>query len=75
VRNRFSIVCQYCDYRWEVNYAPKEEARCLVCKDNNIRVIDLFQSKVDYYVGCPPFKDNEEDGKVNRDSEVEKWFF
>ena len=56
----FELICQYCNYSWSINFTPKEPINCVKCNDTNIRAIRL-SDKIDYYVGCPPFKEKDLD--------------
>ena len=55
--NKYELICQYCNNTWQVNYIGKDPVRCGICKDSNIRVIDLARDRADYYIGCPAFED------------------
>lgn len=57
--NQLEFICEYCNHSWQTNYKPNQEVYCSVCKDKNIKVIDLARSKIDYYQGCPPFPDDD----------------
>ena len=59
--NRYELICEYCDNRWQINYTPKEQIYCSVCNDRKIRVRDLHAENVDYYFGAPPFEEPEDD--------------
>ena len=63
--NKYEFICQYCNAKWQVNYAPKEKVYCSVCKDTNIRIRDLHAEAVDYYVDCPPFEEPNKHGYDN----------
>jgi hypothetical protein len=59
-----ALECLYCGHKWEknaYNAISLESERCPRCKDSNLKVKELSKSKVDYYVGCPPFPKKEED--------------
>lgn len=50
--------CKYCGKQWrDVFYseASIKNQRCRYCDDKNLKVRDLTDSRIDYYVGCPPF--------------------
>lgn len=57
--NKYELICQYCNYSWQINYVPNEFVYCSKCRDKNIRIKDLNAETVDYYVGCPPFEEPE----------------
>ena len=59
--NRFELICTYCNYTWQTNYQPKETTYCSKCRDTNIRLIDLYKERIDYYAGSPEFLDEEDD--------------
>lgn len=73
--NRFAMICKYCDYHWEINYVPHTTIYCPICKDSNIRTIDLHTDIVDYYKGCPPFEEEKDDGQRITMEDVEKHYF
>ena len=55
--------CRYCGKEWEEsNYSEFYLSRlqCRVCKDKNIKLKKIEDSKVDYYVGCPDFPKKED---------------
>jgi len=61
---KVEITCTYCGHIWVETVYGKydlENKRCTngECKDRRLVVKDIA-SKIDYYVGCPPFpeKDN-----------------
>lgn len=57
--NLYELICNYCGFSWKIDYSPRVVSTCDVCKDTNIRVIDI-SGKSDYYIGCPPFPDKQE---------------
>lgn len=59
--NAYKIICEYCNFSWEVNYVTKDRIFCTVCNDPNLRIIDLASTKIDYYQGCPPFPKDKPD--------------
>lgn len=59
--NRYELICTYCDFKWQINYTPKEQIYCSICKDKKIRVKDLKADNVDYYLGCIPFEELKDD--------------
>lgn len=54
----FILICQYCDYKWKVDYINKYSLHCEICNDDNIREIST-KDKIDYYAGSPPFPKKE----------------
>lgn len=58
MKNKYRLICKYCDKHSEINYLPQTKQYCSDCKDSNIKVIDLRTDSVDYYAGCPPFPED-----------------
>jgi hypothetical protein len=52
------------------NKATIENEICPICKDKNLKVVDLAVSKVDYYAGTKPFKEEKDD-----DDKDKNWNF
>lgn len=69
--NKYELICQYCGKNWEINYDPKSKLYCVDCRDSNIRVKVIATDRVDYYIGCPPFRDKEEE----QEEDVEKYYY
>lgn len=59
------LICRYCDNKWTRNVYGKAslEEKCVKCGDTNIDVKELSKTKIDSYVGCPPFKEKEKEQK------------
>ena len=67
------FTCLYCDHVWGkhmYNKATIENEICPICKDKNLKVVDLAVSKVDYYAGTKPFKEEKDD-----DDKDKNWNF
>lgn len=56
MKDKYELICDYCNHSWKIDYRPQYKLNCLRCNDRNIRAIDL-SSKIDYYAGSPPFPD------------------
>lgn len=59
--NKYGLICEYCDYSWQINYKPDSFLYCLKCSDKNIRIFSLASSKIDYYSGSPEFIEEEQE--------------
>lgn len=58
------IICQYCDHKIvKFIYDVKSVSNmvCEKCKDPNLVAKELSSTKVDAYVGCPPFPEKKEE--------------
>lgn len=53
------LICKYCDHHWQHYVYDDSKTICPVCGDKNIRFKDMNDTKVDYYIGCPPFPKTE----------------
>ena len=54
---KMQITCNYCDYKWEqfIYSSMKDSLKCDRCGDKQLRVRDIADIKVDYYLDCTPF--------------------
>lgn len=64
MKKLFRLTCTYCNHIWDINYHSQEEIRCPKCNDRNIKAEDLREGKIDYYVGSPPFPDENKDDRT-----------
>ena len=71
--NRIRFTCKYCDNSWETNYLPQVEIYCGVCKDKNIKVVDISNS-IDYYAGTKSYKESDDSGDWTFQEIVCVWF-
>lgn len=56
--NRYVLVCKYCDWRRTITALTSHWAnqeKCQRCNSKDTYVKDVKRSKIDTYVGCPPF--------------------
>lgn len=53
------LTCQYCNEKWRVHIysSSKIESKCPKCGDTNVDAKELDKSRIDGYVGCPPFSE------------------
>ena len=64
---RLQIICNYCDHKWSLNVYSKpnlKSIQCNKCMDKNIKMRDLNEAAVDYYIGCPEFPKITKDGDI-----------
>lgn len=61
----FQFECCYCGYKYTrelFSRASIEAEKCSRCNDTTMKYKEYAEdSKVDYYKGCPPFPDDEND--------------
>ncbi len=58
------IECLYCGYKWERNVYMRtsmDNEKCLKCKDSHLKVRDMNDVKVNYYLGSPDFPSDKPD--------------
>jgi transcription elongation factor Elf1 len=56
------LKCRYCGVKIEMKVkdpSTLKGKRCSVCGDTDFEIKDLTGTKVDYYLGSPPFPDKE----------------
>lgn len=54
----YKLTCKYCGHSWEAfsyNIAALKEKKCTRCDDRHIRIQEIDDTKIDTYVGSPPF--------------------
>jgi hypothetical protein len=51
--------CKYCDNTWRLHVYTnsKIENTCSRCGDTDITIKELSKSKIDGYLNCPPFEE------------------
>jgi hypothetical protein len=63
-----TAICLYCDHKRLFHSEITNYIKCEVCGDANIKYKKIEDSKVDYYVGCPPFPPKKESLPKEKDS-------
>lgn len=58
---RVEYICNYCDFRRIAHsFSMPHKGICTKCKSTDIKFDNLEESRIDYYVGCPPFEKGDE---------------
>jgi DNA-directed RNA polymerase subunit RPC12/RpoP len=71
------FVCTYCNFKWtkKVYSASDTDIKCLKCDDKNLIVKELAKTKIDTYIGCPPFEEKKETKESLEDSGCYPFYF
>lgn len=70
------LTCTYCDKKWRLHaYSDsKIESKCPKCGDTNIVVKELDKTRIDGYIGCPPFPEKTDKIELEDPSGFPYWF-
>jgi hypothetical protein len=58
---KIEICCNYCGYKTVRNEYDESFIRnlsCYKCNDKDLVIKEVSKSKIDYYMGSPPFEEN-----------------
>lgn len=60
----YKITCTYCGHHWEAYIYTQAQLAgkiCTKCDDKHLRFQELNDTKIDTYIGCPPFPEKKKD--------------